>query len=607
MKRRHWVPLLAGLIVLLALPGTVSRFGWEQHHTAVTVLFDSQALEQLGRETGTDWQNWAEDLQRQGLTGLAVREENLERLQNRGVLLWRTRSSARNDPGWTQTYPQPVQDWLRGGDKGVLVALWNEETARWLEERLTACQWDYSICAAGEMTYLLIEGGEELALLPLGIWPETAETARRLGLTLCPVLEIPKKGNTLALARALYEQWDALSCPVLIAWGDRLPGWDEDEDAALGLLKNYLDSGGALSLTEVSQHGGNLALEGKGEILRRFGGSLLRSYFQWDFVSSDYRALGYQDGRQVSFALSRGAAERNCRVLWLRGMTDHETGALVTEQSAYEGLLRQLRLDLHRYGLEIGLPAAGDAVGEGLPLLLRQIISWLLAAGTGCLAAVMLLNGKKSWRTVVTAQLVAVAGGLAAGGWLFATPVLVGEAAFRGVKLAQILPLALFLLLWGRRIWGETRSRTKKFLRENVSGRMLVISWGIAGFGLLLAVIGWYYLMRTGNSGLVSEWELRLRNGLEERLIVRPRFKEFALGLPCLILWCRGQPGRLLQPFLGVGAVIGLTSVTNTFLHCTPLRISLVRTGAGWLLGGVLGMLILLLWRGGRRLLWQRS
>ena len=177
MKRRHWVPLLAGLIVLLALPGTVSRFGWEQHHTAVTVLFDSQALEQLGRETGTDWQNWAEDLQRQGLTGLAVREENLERLQNRGVLLWRTRSSARNDPGWTQTYPRPVQDWLRGGDKGVLVALWNAETARWLEERLTACQWDYSICAAGEMTYLLIEGGEELALLPLGIWPETAETA----------------------------------------------------------------------------------------------------------------------------------------------------------------------------------------------------------------------------------------------------------------------------------------------------------------------------------------------------------------------------------------------------------------------------------------------
>ena len=36
------------------------------------------------------------------------------------------------------------------------------------------------------MIYLLLEGGEELAGLPLGLWPETVELAKELGLTVCP-------------------------------------------------------------------------------------------------------------------------------------------------------------------------------------------------------------------------------------------------------------------------------------------------------------------------------------------------------------------------------------------------------------------------------------
>ena len=607
MKRKHWIRLAVGLLIALSLPGVVNRIRWEQRHTAVAVLFDSQALETLAQETERDWTDWAEGLQKQGLTGLAVREETLERLQNRGILTWSTRKSAVTDPGWTQLYPQPVRDWLARPEKGVVVTLWDDEIARWLEKRLAACGWDFSVCRGGEMTYFLINGGEELAQLPLGIWPETARQAQRLGLSLCPVVEVPKKGNTMALAKALYDEWETLSCPVLVAWGDRLPGWDEDEDAALRLLEHYLDSGGTLSLTEVSQHGKNLPLEGKGGLLTRFGGDLLRSYIQWDFISSDYGTLGYSDGRQVSFALSRAAAERNCRVLWLRGMTDHETGEPVTEPDAYEGLRRQLGRDLSRYGLEMGLPVKENAVGGNIPLLLRQCVSWFLAAGTGCVCVCLLIYGKRSWLTVITGQFLALLGGLSAGGWLFTTPVLVGEAAFRGVKLAQIVPLALFAVLWGFWMWKEKRGAVDAFLQRQVSGRTLVGSWLAAGCALLLAAAGWYYLMRTGNSGLVSDWELRLRNTLEERLTVRPRFKEFALGLPCLILWCRGRPGRVAAPVFGVGAVIGLTSVTNTFLHCTPLRISLIRTGAGWLLGCLIGLAVLMLWRKGRALLWQKS
>ena len=78
--------------------------------------------------------------------------------------------------------------------------------------------------------------------------------------------------------------------------------------------------------------------------------------------------------------------------------------------------------------------------------------------------------------------------------------------------------------------------------------------------------------------------------------------------MPCLVLWCKGELPRWTEPVIGLGAMVGLVSVTNTFLHlCTPLRLSLIRTGAGWLLGGLIGLALLGLVRLGRRLLWRTS
>lgn len=607
MKRNRWIGLLAALMLALSLPSLFQRMGWEERSRTVAVLFDSRGLETLARETETDWLDWAQRLRQAGLTGLAVREETLERLEERGVLTWMTRSEALTDPHWQQSYPQPVRDWLPKRGKGVLAAVWEQETEAWLSERLTACEVAFTRCPDGGVTYYLIDGGAELAHLPLGIRQETAQAAEKLGLALCPVVEVPKMGNTVALARALYKEWEALECPVLLTWGDRLPGWDEDEAAALDLLEQYLRSGGALALTEVSQHGRNLPLESKEQVTERAAGALLRGYVQWDFVSQRYGALGYDDGREISFALSRAAGERNCRILWLQPMADWETGETVTQPEAYETLLTQLDGDLERYGMGMGLASPAAPVGGGLPLLLRQLLSWVTAAGTGCLCVLLLFEGSRRWRTVLAAQLLALLGGLASAGWLSATPVLVGEASFRGVKAAQIVPLLLFLALWGRRAWRKGRDSIAVFLEKAVSGKILLLSWLGAGVAVLLALVGGYYLLRTGNSGMVADWELRVRNELEERLLIRPRFKEFALGLPCLILWCRGEVRGLWEPLLGAGAVIGLTSVTNTFLHCTPLRISLLRTGVGWALGGLIGLAVLLLWREGRRLLWQRS
>ena len=192
------------------------------------------------------------------------------------------------------------------------------------------------------------------------------------------------------------------------------------------------------------------------------------------------------------------------------------------------------------------------------------------------------------------AQLTALAGGLAAAFWLDATPFLLGEAVFRGVKLAQLVPLAAYLAFLALR-WGRGRRGTlAAALDRPVTVRMLLRGglFALAGAGVL--GIGAYYLARTGNSGLASDWELRLRDALERLLGVRPRFKEFAVGLPCLALYLWGELPRPLRALAGLGAMVGLVSVINTFLHrWTPLAVSLRRTAAGWLLGALLALAVL--------------
>lgn len=604
MKRRWGLLLLA---VLLALtPCLARRWQWEGENREVSLLFDSRDLEQLAEEAEEPLSRWLMELKEEGLTGLALREETLETLKGRRALTWLTRAQALASPYWRTAYPQPVQAWLTQPGEGVLIALWDQETADWLADGLTRREIGFQQVTGQGMIYLLTGESSELAELPLGLWPETVRLAEELELTCCGVLRLPEEGNTLALARCLHAEWAEAGVDTVLCVGGGLPGWTESEPEAERMLQNFTARGGSLALVENSAQRGSLDFPGKEAVLGEEG-SLLRCFYQWDYVSDRFAALGYSDGREVSMALARSAAERNCRVLWLRAMTDSESGETVEGLADYAALLRQLRTDLTRFGLTVGAAGPGRAY-PGLPVLLAQCLSWWTAAGAGCLNAWLLLRRKRGWGQLVLCQITALIGGLAASAWLSGGAFFLGEESFRGVKLAQLLPLGCFLLLWCREQWKERRRQIVSWCGEPVTGGTLLLAAGVCLGLLLLAALGCYYLARTGNSGLATDLELRLRNTLEEWLTVRPRFKEFALGLPCLMLWCRGRLPRWVQPVVGLGAMIGLVSVTNTFLHlCTPLRISLLRTGVGWLLGAVLGLMLLGLVRLGRRLLWRAS
>ncbi|KPJ64615.1 hypothetical protein AMK68_01170 [candidate division KD3-62 bacterium DG_56] len=91
---------------------------------------------------------------------------------------------------------------------------------------------------------------------------------------------------------------------------------------------------------------------------------------------------------------------------------------------------------------------------------------------------------------------------------------------------------------------------------------------------------------------------MKIRGLLENLLCARPRFKEFAIGHPALMLAAalaaQGRP-RWVIPLLLVGAV-GQVSLVNTYEHLhTPLLFSLLRTANGLWIGAIIGIIAILI------------
>lgn len=100
------------------------------------------------------------------------------------------------------------------------------------------------------------------------------------------------------------------------------------------------------------------------------------------------------------------------------------------------------------------------------------------------------------------------------------------------------------------------------------------------------------------------------RNMLEEKLLARPRTKEFLIAFPALMvaIYFARNKYNLFTFGAGLVAVIGQASIANTFSHLrTPVYLSAARTAYGLGFGIVLGVIYILLVElalKGLRLLW---
>ncbi len=199
-------------------------------------------------------------------------------------------------------------------------------------------------------------------------------------------------------------------------------------------------------------------------------------------------------------------------------------------------------------------------------------------------------------RTVGVAAMFALAGALVVIG-LVSTPVLMEEIdRFAGIKAVIIVPplLAFALYVYSRRFGNDPPDARASALAS-------VRVYQLAMF-VVLAGVAVVYVSRSGNSSDItpSAFELALRSNLTQVLGVRPRFKEFAIGFPLLMLLpaLRMEHKRIVGWLFAIGAAVGTSDIVDTFSHLhTPLLASLIRVLNGAVVGIAIGVLAIVVYR----------
>ncbi len=341
---------------------------------------------------------------------------------------------------------------------------------------------------------------------------------------------------------------------------------------------------------------------GLGELARWFPHRLIRGHGLTE------EEIAKSNPRAVTVRFRRAVRERGVRFLYVRlfpGLSSRANAAFVT------GLTEALRADGFRPEPARPRGSAWPRPLIPLPTAPRQTLALLLAIGGPWMGFYWATRrwspaeapARLTGVTLLTALVLAA---------VLASPeFLMGVTVFRGVKAALVVPLlaGVFLLFQAKEI--------RNFLHEPITvGRL--------GFGLIALIVLGVYVVRSGNDIFsVSGIELNVRGALEGIFGVRPRFKEFLIGHPLLLvgfyLKARGRGFRLPtgrgpaaqalhfifhdpRPFLLAG-FIGQLSLINTFCHAhTPLSVSLLRVYHGLWIGALLGggAIHLLRWAEGR-------
>jgi hypothetical protein len=199
-------------------------------------------------------------------------------------------------------------------------------------------------------------------------------------------------------------------------------------------------------------------------------------------------------------------------------------------------------------------------------------------------------------RTLGVALAFAIMGALVVIG-LLSVPLLMEEIdRFTGVKLVIVVPpiLAFLLYVYTRRFGNEPAT-----FAESALAPVRIYQLAILGFLLGAAYL---YISRSGNQSDIapSAFELSLRSGLTALLGVRPRFKEFAIGFPLLMLLpaLRLEHRRLCGWIFAIAAGIATSDVIDTFSHLhTPLFVSFIRVTNGAVIGILIGALLIWIYR----------
>jgi hypothetical protein len=210
-------------------------------------------------------------------------------------------------------------------------------------------------------------------------------------------------------------------------------------------------------------------------------------------------------------------------------------------------------------------------------------------------AATFAGDARAGARCLFVAVGVSLLGALFVVGLLAQATFMLEVQQFFGVKALLIAPPIIVLLLYLLTpMFGHAA-------RVADAGAAPVKAWQLAAiFALLAGAV--LLVMRSGNQPDVdvSSFETHLRGSLTALLGARPRFKEFLVAFPLLLLLPALVPRhrRALGWLIVIAAGLGVADVIDTFSHIhTPLIVSVLRLFNALVVGGLIGLVLQALYR----------
>lgn len=576
-SRHPWTPLLLGLMLLSLIPALLlvaQRVQFEQAQKSAAMVMDYPALVTQARRYGFTPQALLDRYKALGVNGVAVYEDTIASLEQRGDVYMKNGSDLAAD------YPnQGVKTnavYMRAANPAVAEGLRRRYTIPTRDVKIGGRPWiewpsDPRYLPAGPDTALITNLKKQGLVLVYRPYYDAAIPTNQVGKDWPDVPFIAFTGDEVIGARTpeMLEQ-------VNRALGQRLPAIIE------GNIQKGLD-------TLVLSHGG----------VRLFA------------LSPSWQNT--LDPLDVASKYGLAGRERGLRLMYLRPYpTVNET----------EDMLRRSRDLLGRAGVQITSPVvqfytpsallqALSMVGPLAALLLLALsfplrrLGLILAGVTVLLA--FGLNGLQPFQGAALVAAVTfpalglilrrsrvtdwfLATGLSLTGVVFLSALgathdsTLGLQPFRGVGLTLLLPLLMVAASF------LPRQDIRKTVGDIYSAPIRLGDVAVMALGLvLLATV--YERRGNATGGSVSEFEASLRRDVQDS-IIRPRFKEIGAH-PLALLGLSGKLPGYFSALLILGGVMGQASILNTFSHFhTPFLISAARVFIGLGLGLLFGLLI---------------
>ncbi|HEX3551212.1 MAG TPA: DUF5693 family protein [Candidatus Elarobacter sp.] len=611
---------------------------------------DDQDFQSLARSYAYDQRAFLVALRRAGLTSLAVQEElggavsssSTAALYAGPTLLDQARLTGLHDPVFGRLGVHGIRS-----DEVYLVAYDRATATRYARElALKFSPRAVRVLRSGVPSVFAIRTqADYFGTVGLGLPSDRIALARELGLHLVPRLQNDERFKAPQIDALLSSAARGHDAHTVIFFGlrNQVVGYPDAIDATAAAMRAEKLDFGTIETYDVKQN--------------QAGNESLAKDLPDRTVRVQAIAKPEQDKLRPEEIVQRydlGVRERNVRVVYLRPFA-HQWNGRSIEATNVE-LVRQIAAGVRAAGLRVGVASPFDrfvtrwweiaiaslAVPAILLLLLAEFgiggPRWLIAFVA--VDVVLVLAGFAVHHDMAARKIIALAGAIAfpvagfaaiasafraprapstgaavldgvrvlaiatavtLGGvlvvvGLLSTPLTMLEVdRFSGVKLVLAAPplICLVLYLFTRR-WGSDLT-VRRLAEAPVTVLPLVA-------GIVLVAVGYLVLVRSGNQGDIapSSLELSLRAHLTTLLQVRPRFKEFVVGFPALMLAGALLPAHRVRWgwLLALAIGVGLGDVVDTFSHLhTALTVSVLRLVNGAVLGVIIGAIVVAAYR----------